>query len=278
MMQHAIYLAHASLASTSSHEIVPRDNTATRRKLSSTSSWSSVLAFICPRHLKHCPHHNEWQKSRTGAEEQASDGGADSSSTSTSSASSTSENTTRTSSSSTSSATASDSSTSGASDSSTSGASGSSTSGASGSSTSGASGSSTSGTSVSTSSTSSGATDDTTEDESSTVTDDNVLEEENNATKGVVNGFDFGFLYIVGAALFVGGLAMIVVQRRNRSASNIEGSKTGLIDISDDPESAFVAMEMAGADNNNTTSNISAISSDIYSDINDVVVEYGVKM
>ena len=104
------------------------------------------------------------------------------------------------------------------------------------------------------------------------------MEEENNATKGVVNGFDFGFLYIVGAALFVGGLAMIVVQRRNRSASNIEGSKTGLIDISDDPESAFVAMEMAGADNNNTTSNISAISSDIYSDINDVVVEYGVKM
>jgi HSP20 family molecular chaperone IbpA len=106
------------------------------------------------------------------------------------------------------------------------------------------------------------------------------VEDENSATKDIVDKFDLRFLYIVGAALLVGGLAMAVVQRRKRSTTNIEGGKSGLIDISEDSESAFVAMEMAGFDdtNINDTRNTSTLSSDVYNDIDDVVVEYGVKM
>ena len=266
LMQQAIYLAQASTsirgATEQDHGLIQRD-IETTRQLNTSSSWSNILALICPPHLKHCPHHKD-QKSSSSSSSSGSteEEGSTSSVGTTSSATSTTDDTTETSSSSTS-GTSSSSSASSVSSSTSSSSSGSS----------------------STSSTSSTGTDDTVADEPSTVyyttTDDSVVEEENSATKDIVNKIDLRFLYIVGAALLVGGLAMAVVQRRKRSTTNIEGGKSGLIDISEDSESAFVAMEMAGFDDTNNisnTRNTSTLSSDIYNDIDDVVVEYGVKM
>jgi hypothetical protein len=281
LIQQAIYLSQASAVDVRDHGIVQRDRS-TRLLSTTTSSWSNILALICPPDLKYCPHHKDKQESSTREE------GSDATDISTSSATSSFENTPTSSSissSTTDGSTSYTSSSGSTSDMSTSSLLSSTTSSG-GSESTTSSGGSESTSSTSSSSSSKTETDDTEVDESSTVyykkqtTDDNVLEEENNATKDIVGEMNLGFLYIVGAVLLVGGLAMAVVQKRKRSTANIEGRRTtGLIDLTEDPESAFVAMEMAGIDNNNDNFVHTSIpSSDIYTDIDDIVVEYGVKM